>query len=1058
MKKLGFLLALVVIAGMASAQTTIFSDNMTNFPTGWTLSPSSGGWTKVSNRYYSSSYSARGDNVNPYAANQNNYMTRSVNLSSYSSATLTFYLWQYTESGYDYIRVQYYSGSTWTTAWQQAGSYQSWTQKSVSIPTTATQIRFWFYSDGSVQNEGVYIDDVVLRASGGTVTQNDAGSGGDAGNTFATALQVNPGSWSGCYLSSTDTTDYYKFNVSTGQQIKVKITPGSGLDFDLYLYNPSQTQKASSTAGAGVADSCVFTADATGYWYAKAKYYSGTAGNYGLLISVSGSTPSPTLAVSMTSWSVAAAGGTSSAVSVTNSATSDVISYTVSSNQTWLTVSATSGSTPGSFTMTAAANTSTSSRTATVTVTATSPSGTQGSPKTITVTQAAASGGTAEWTIMVYLNADNDLEQYGIDDFIEMANASYSSGKINLIVQMDRASGYDSRYDNWTTCKRFKIANGMTPTAANQLSDIGEVDMGNPTTLVNFATWAITNYPANRYSLILWDHGDGWYKGEDGESALFRGFSNDNSHGSVIGVANGQLASALSQIKSHLGRNLDHIGWDACLMGMWEVLDIAKNYANVANVSEETEGAAGWYYTTWLNNLNTTPTMSAIDMGKAIINGTSGQSTLSVVDLTQIADLNTKVSAFADQLMAARGAGYSSAINTALSNTLKFSPSYFSYHIDLSDFATKVKAQITAIPALTTACDNVISAVSNAVKLYKNSSSYTNARGIAIYHNSSTSNYNTSYNNLPICASTSWDEYLKGGSSGGGSTANYTKSTATYSWVTTSTSLGLTGDDAYKAVSLPFTFNFYGTNYTSINVCTNGFLNFGTSSTAYSPATIPNTAAPNALLAVLWRDLNADASTSITYSSSTSQFVVTFSNIKNYSNTNRQTFQVILYPDGKIKYQWQTVTNDVTTSIGVENQGGTLGVSHSSPTNGSAILFTPPASWSSPAQGGDDPLATRLNRPEIPTASALMQNAPNPVQGKTYISYQLAQPGHTTLKVYNLNGQLVRTLVDASQPAGYYDISWDARDDAGRRVAAGVYLYKVTSGNYTESRKMVVMK
>jgi len=284
MKKLGLILALVVIAGLATAQTTIFSDNMTNFPTGWTLSPSSGGWTKVSNRYYSSSYSARGDDVNPYGANQNNYMTRSVSLSSYSSATLTFYLWQYTESGYDYIRVQYYSGSTWTTAWQQAGSYQSWAQKSVSIPTSATQIRFWFYSDGSVQNEGVYLDDVVLTASGGTVTQNDAGSGGDAGNTFASALSVNPGSWTGCYLSSTDTTDYYKFNVTSGQQIKVKITPGSGLDFDLYLYNPSQVQKASSTAGAGVADSVVFTADATGYWYAKAKYYSGTAGNYGLSI------------------------------------------------------------------------------------------------------------------------------------------------------------------------------------------------------------------------------------------------------------------------------------------------------------------------------------------------------------------------------------------------------------------------------------------------------------------------------------------------------------------------------------------------------------------------------------------------------------------------------------------------------------------------------------------------------------------------------------------------------------------------------------------------------
>ncbi|HTY08671.1 MAG TPA: M14 family zinc carboxypeptidase, partial [Candidatus Edwardsbacteria bacterium] len=100
------------------------------------------------------------------------------------------------------------------------------------------------------------------------------------------------------------------------------------------------------------------------------------------------SSTTPTLAVSMTSWAPAAAGATSSAVSVTNSGSSSVIAYTVSSDQTWLTVSSASGSTPGSFTMTAAANTG-SARTATVTVTATT-SGVSGSPKTIAVSQAAA--------------------------------------------------------------------------------------------------------------------------------------------------------------------------------------------------------------------------------------------------------------------------------------------------------------------------------------------------------------------------------------------------------------------------------------------------------------------------------------------------------------------------------------------------------------------------------------------------------------------------------------------------------------------------------------------
>lgn len=830
MKKLGLLIsAIVLLAGVASAQTTIFSDNMESFPSGWTLSPTTG-WVKSATRYNSASNSARCDDVSPYANSQNNYMTRSVSLSGYSSATLKFYIWQYTESGYDYVYVQYYSGTTWTTAWSRAGNYQSWAQQSVTIPVTATQIRFWFKSDASVTYTGAYIDDVVLTG------------------TTATAA--------------------------------------------------------------------------------------------------------------------------------------------------------------------------------------------------------------AEWTIMVYLNADNNLETDGINDFLEMAAASYSSGKVNVIVQMDRSSGYATTYENWTSCKRFKIANGMTPIAANQISDIGEADMGNLQTLADFAKWAIQYYPANKYSLVMWDHGDGWYKGEV-DPPLFKGFSNDDSHGSVINVYNGEMANALNQIKTYLGRNLDHVGWDACLMGMWEVLDISRNYANVANVSEETEGAAGWYYTTFLNNLNTTPTMSAIDLGKAIINGTSGQSTLSVVDLTLVADLNTRVNTLATELMAARGAGLGASISTALNNTLKFSPSYFSYHIDLSDFAAKVKAQITSRPTLTTACDNVISAVTSAVKLYKNSSTYANARGIAIYHcKIDGSNYDVKYNSLPVAANTQWDEYIKGGSSGG---TNYTKTTATYSWdASATTATGCTGDDQSVNKSIGFSFNFYGTAYTTVNICSNGFLSFTSTSTAYTPVAIPNTVAPNALIAGLWRDLNPAGGGNITYYSSSTKFVVSFNAVKNYSNTSTQTFQVILTPDGKIKIQWGSITTE-TYASGVENTGGTLGVGTTAAAN-SAALFTPPTSWDSTIPEDPNVQNTRFGRPEIPVATMLAQNAPNPVRYKTLIAYQLEKPGDVSLKIYNLNGQLVRTLASGQHNSGYYQVMWDTKDNAGRKVAHGVYIYKLISGEFNYAKKMVLVK
>ena len=123
----------------------------------------------------------------------------------------------------------------------------------------------------------------------------------------------------------------------------------------------------------------------------------------------------------------------------------------------------------------------------------------------------------ADWTFMVYLDGDNDLEIYAVNDFLEMA-AVGSDSNVNIVVQFDRIhcpDPYydDTRYDDWTTTKRYLITAGMVPNNANALMDIGEVDMADPTVLADFVEWAIQNYPADNYALILWNHGSGWYKG-----------------------------------------------------------------------------------------------------------------------------------------------------------------------------------------------------------------------------------------------------------------------------------------------------------------------------------------------------------------------------------------------------------------------------------------------------------------------------------------------------------------------------------------------------------------
>ena len=87
----------------------------------------------------------------------------------------------------------------------------------------------------------------------------------------------------------------------------------------------------------------------------------------------------------------------------------------------------------------------------------------------------------------------------------------------------------------------------------------------------------------------------------------------------------------------------------------------------------------------------------------------------------------------------------------------------------------------------------------------------------------------------------------------------------------------------------------------------------------------------------------------------------------------------------------------------------------------------------------------------------LAQNLPNPFRQSTIINFQLSKPGLVSLKVYNVAGQLVKTVVDAQKSAGNYSATWDGRDQAGRSVAAGVYLYQLRAGDRALTRKMVLL-
>jgi hypothetical protein len=259
--------------------------------------------------------------------------------------------------------------------------------------------------------------------------------------------------------------------------------------------------------------------------------------------------------------------------------------------------------------------------------------------------------GTAKWTFMVYVAADNNLEGNGLEDVNEMERVG-STDQVNIVVQIDRSRNYSSADGNWDGSRRYLIEQDSSTNSIGSavVEDLGTVDSGDPDTLAEFAVWGVENYPAEHYALVLWNHGWGWDITAAGGT---KGVASDDNTGNDISVARGELASALASVTERIGGPLDLLGMDACLMGSWEVGYEASPYAGIYVASQASEGLDGWAYDTALADLVADPDMSAATLGDFIamrFNETH-DSTQSVVDLGATADLASALDQLALAMM-----------------------------------------------------------------------------------------------------------------------------------------------------------------------------------------------------------------------------------------------------------------------------------------------------------------------------------------------------------------------------------------------------------------------
>lgn len=262
--------------------------------------------------------------------------------------------------------------------------------------------------------------------------------------------------------------------------------------------------------------------------------------------------------------------------------------------------------------------------------------------------------GLAEWTILVFVNGDNDLERYALGDVNEM-EAVGSDERVNVVVQLDRSERQSESDGDWSGARRYLVTADDDPRTIGSptLEDLGEIDSGSAQTVLDFVEWGVAGWPAQRYALVLWDHGDGWSLDADPEPASTKGISYDDGAGTGLSVASGDLTEVVEGAAALMGQPIDLLGLDACVMQQWEVAWSVGDSAKTMVASEDYEGLEGWPYDDVLGDLVAKPTMSAPELGESVALRFHEipDSTMSVLDLAQLPTLTARLNDVADAVI-----------------------------------------------------------------------------------------------------------------------------------------------------------------------------------------------------------------------------------------------------------------------------------------------------------------------------------------------------------------------------------------------------------------------
>ena len=389
--------------------------------------------------------------------------------------------------------------------------------------------------------------------------------------------------------------------------------------------------------------------------------------------------------------------------------------------------------------------------------------------------------GLPEWTVIVSSAADDEvLEETMWFDVNEMELVG-SNPQLNIVVQIDRYGQAFSGDGDWTEARRYLVTkdNDLSTISSPIVQSLGEVDTGDPQTLIDFVTWAIQNYPAKKYALVMSDHGGGWTGGfSDMTSSLYSDLSMP------------EIISSIEQIQQKTGVDkFEVIGFDACLMGQIEIFGSLYPYSNYMVASEEVIPGYGWSYAAWLDQVAQNPTMDGSGLSSSVVSTyvvndvlltdelrasadeiaqEESTTTLSAIESARVPDvigaMNQFISAIAtlDQSMVAEARTYTRSYFSLFGEDV--SPSF----IDLGNFS-EVLTNLTDDSSTQQAAIQLQTAIDSAVVAEKHGGSVSGSNGIAFHFPDSDLYYFTEYNSeFPSYAQSSykfleqssWDEFL----------------------------------------------------------------------------------------------------------------------------------------------------------------------------------------------------------------------------------------------------------------------------------------------------------